>query len=201
MAREEDEIRGEFKKLSEKELDIAVESSIEMKTFIEKVFNQKMLPKQAMGISDAQMEAYYALAYRLFNSGKYDKASWIFRYLIALNGTELKYTFGLAACLHMSKAYSEAVKAYTYCTLLDADDPIPCFHTSDCYIQMRDSASALLYLELAVKRAGEKQEYQVLKDRAKLTIQNLKKEMEEQAKAGEIPESTQPLETKMPWDL
>jgi type III secretion system low calcium response chaperone LcrH/SycD len=199
MSSEEEEIRKAFRNIPPESLDVLTSSATNMQTILEKILQKGVMPKQAMGVTDAQMEAYYALAYRLFNSGKYEKASWIFRLLVALDTTELKYSFGLAGCLHMLKAYADAAKVYTVCIFLDSKDPIPCFHVSDCHIQMRDPASALLNLELAVKRAGERPEYQVLKDRAKLTIENLKREMEEMAEAGEIP---QPEKTeKMPWEI
>ncbi|NGX43339.1 MAG: hypothetical protein K940chlam7_01634, partial [Chlamydiae bacterium] len=63
------------------------------------------------------------------------------------------------------------------------ESPIPHYHASDCYIQMKDPISAIISLEMAVKRSGNKPEYKTLKDRAMMTIESLK----EEAKKFEIP--------------
>lgn len=139
-----------------------------------------VVPKEALGFSDEKVEAIYGQAYRLYNSGKYEEASQIFRLLMVLDSTDSKYMLGLAACLHMMKQYKNAVKVYTIAAILDGNNPIPHFHLSDCFIQMNDQVSAIMALEMAIKRAGDKQEYQILKDRALLTIESLKKELEKE---------------------
>lgn len=136
-----------------------------------------MMPKDMMGLSDAMVEGIYGQAYRLYNTGKYKDASQLFRLLIMLNSTEPKYAMGLAACFHMLKEYKNAVSTYAICGVIDPENPIPHYHASDCYIHMNDPVSALIALEMAVKRAGDKVEYQTLKDRALLTIESLKKEI------------------------
>jgi type III secretion system low calcium response chaperone LcrH/SycD len=136
-----------------------------------------MMPKDMMGLSDAMVEGIYGQAYRLYNTGKYKDASQLFRLLIMLNSTEQKYAMGLAACFHMMKEYKNAVSTYAICGVIDPDNPIPHYHASDCYIHMNDPVSALIALEMAIKRAGDKPEYQMLKDRALLSIESLKKEI------------------------
>lgn len=143
---------------------------------IESVLIKGTLPQEALNISDAMMEKYYAEAYRLYNSGKYLEASYIFRFLVFLSSSQPRYAMGLAACAHMLKDYDAAIKLYTICGIVDTKDPLAPFHASDCYIQKNDPASALLMLEMAVLRAGEKPEYKVLKDRSLLTMNSLKKE-------------------------
>lgn len=149
-----------------------------------KAVQQGMMPKDMMGLSDAMVEGIYGQAYRLYNTGKYKDASQLFRLLIMLNSTEPKYAMGLAACFHMLKEYKNAVSTYAICGVIDPESPIPHYHASDCYIHMQDPVSALISLEMAVKRAGERQEYQMLKDRALLTIESLKIEVAKTKKDG-----------------
>lgn len=130
----------------------------------------------AGGMSPQMVEGIYGQAFRLYNTGKYRDAGQLFRLLIMLNSSEPKYTMGLAACFHMLKEYKSAVEMYMVCSVLDPENPIPHYHASDCYIQMKSLMSALISLEMAVKRAN-KPEYQTLKDRALLTIESLKKEL------------------------
>lgn len=134
-------------------------------------------PKDAMGLTDAMVEGIYGQAYRLYNTGKYRDASQLFRLLIMLNSVEPKYAMGLAACFHMLKEYKSAADSYAIVGVIDPDSPVPFYHASDCFIQMGDQISALIALEMSLKRAGEKPEYRTLKDRASLTIESLKKEI------------------------
>lgn len=142
-----------------------------------KVVGPGFPPKDAMGLSDQMIEGIYAQAYQLYNTGKYKEASQLFRLLIMLNGAEFKYALGMAACYHMAKDYEAAVTLYTTCGLLDPNNPIPHYHASDCYLQMNDKVSALIALEMAVKRSGAKSEFTQLKDRALMTIESLRKEI------------------------
>lgn len=138
--------------------------------------SQQMIPKNALGLSDAMVEGLYSQAFRLYNNGKYKDASQLFRLLIMMDGTEPKFSMGLAACFHMMKEYKGAISTYALCGILDPESPIPHYHASDCYIQMKDPISAIISLEMAVKRSGNKPEYQTLKDRAVMTIESLKEE-------------------------
>ncbi len=156
---------------------VGKEKAQELQNVAAKVVQQGMMPKDMMGLSDAMVEGIYGQAYRLYNTGKYRDASQLFRLLIMLNSTEPKYAMGLAACFHMLKEYKNAVSTYAICGVIDPENPIPHYHASDCYIHLEDPASALIALQMAVQRAGEKLEYQTLKDRAKMTIESLKKDL------------------------
>lgn len=143
---------------------------------IKKAAQKGTTPKDAMGLTDAMVEGIYGQAYRLYNTGKYKDASQLFRLLIMLNTTEPKYAMGLAACFHMMKEYRSAIDTYTIVSMISPDNPVPFFHASDCMIQMGDNASAIIALEMAIKRSGDKPEFRTLKDRAQMTIESLKKE-------------------------
>ncbi len=132
--------------------------------------------KDALGLTDAMIEGIYGQAYRLYNTGKFKDASQIFRMLIMLCPNDARFLMGLAACHHMAKDFLSAINTYTICSMLDGENPVPLYHASDCMIQIGDQASALIVLEMAVERAGDKPEYKTLKDRALLTVDSLKKE-------------------------
>lgn len=139
-----------------------------------KMFHQGMAPKDALGMNAQVLESIYAQAYRLYNTGKYVEAIHLFRVLILLNTAEAKYTLGLAACFHMMKEYQNAIQAYTMCSVIDLTSPLPYYHISDCFIQMKDSLSAMISLQMALEKAGERAEYAKLKERASLTLESLK---------------------------
>lgn len=150
--------------------------------FASNLMQKGVTPKDILGLSDQMVEGIYGQAYRLYQTGRYKDASQLFRLLIMIKATESKFCLGLAACLHMMKDFQAAAEVYSICGVVDPHNPIPHFHASDCYIQLGDKLSAIVSLETAVKRAGEKQEYKTLKDRALLTIESLKKDLKESAK-------------------
>ncbi|MDP1880165.1 MAG: CesD/SycD/LcrH family type III secretion system chaperone, partial [Parachlamydiaceae bacterium] len=55
---------------------------------------------------------------------------------------------------------------------------IPHYHSSDCYLQMNDPISAMLSLELAIKHSNGKEEFSKIKERALLSLENLKQQVE-----------------------
>jgi len=142
-----------------------------------RTFTGNMQIKDVLGLSDEMVEGIYGQAYLLYNTGKYRDASEVFRLLIMMKSTEPKFMMGLAACYHMLKEYDPAASTYILCSVLDPTSPLPQFHASDCYIQMGDKASAIVALEMTIKRAETKPEYQVLKERAAITLEGLKKEL------------------------
>lgn len=153
-----------------------------LESVLQKVFKEKQVPQDALGISDATAEKIYGQAYQLFNSGRYVEASRLFRTLILLNITEPKYALGLAGCFHMLKEYKNAAEAYMRCGLMDPESPIPFYHASDCYVNLGETVPAIVSLQLAVQRAGDKPAYSVIKERALLTIERLKNEQNSETK-------------------
>jgi type III secretion system low calcium response chaperone LcrH/SycD len=138
-----------------------------------KMLKQGLTPKDAMGLSSQLLEGIYAQAYRLYNTGKYAEASHLFRTLIMMDPTKAKYVLGLGACFHMLKEYKNAISTYTMSSIIDGQNPIPFYHSSDCFIQMKDYPSAIVSLKMAIKYAGEKPEYAKLKERAMLSLDSL----------------------------
>ncbi len=147
------------------------------KAIMDRVSKEGKAPKDVLGLTDAMIEGIYGQAYRLYNTGKYQDASRIFRLLLMINASEPKYAMGFAACFHMAKEYKAAVDAYMLAANLDPGNPIPFFHASDCYIQLKDPVSATVALQMVVKRSGDKPEYKTIKDRAVMSIEGLKKEI------------------------
>ena len=150
-----------------------------MVSWTSKMMKQGLSPKDAMGLSSQMLEGIYAQAYRLYNTGKYLEASHLFRTLIVMDPTQSKYLVGLAACFHMLKEYKNAIYTYTMSSIIDSDSPIPHYHSSDCFIQMKDYMSAVVSLKLAIKYAGERPEYGKLKERATMSLESIVKQLEE----------------------
>lgn len=155
----------------------------------DKMWKQGMSPKEAMGINNSYLENIYAQAYRLYNTGKYVEAAHLFRLLVMFHAMEPKYMIGLAACFHMLKEYANAIQTYTMCSALDPDNPIPPYHSSDCFIQTKEYLSAMLCLELVIERCGNKKEYAKMKERAQLSLESLKQQGKSTTPLDETPRS------------
>lgn len=153
-----------------------------IKEAIGRVSKEAVTPKDMLKLNDQYVEGIYGQAYRLYNTGKYVEAGKLFQLLVMMNSMEPKYIMGLAACFHMLKEYKSAIETYMICSMLDPDSPIPHYHCSDCYINLGDSLSAIVSLDIAIKRAGDKAEYQVLRDRSILTLESLEKENTKKSK-------------------
>ena len=174
MKGEEQQVKQEIDQISEK---VGREELDKFNKILDNITTKKMPPKEALGIGDDKIENVYAHAYQLYNSGKYTEAGYLFRLLMVLEPTEVKHYIGLAATMHMQKEFENAVRVYAIAGIVDPDNPIPYFHASDCYIQMRDKASAIIMLDMAVQKSKNKPEFQILKDRALLTIEGLKRDL------------------------
>ena len=163
-------------------MNLKEENTGPMTAALQKATRQGTSAKDALGLTDAMVEGIYGQAYRLYNTGKYKESSQIFRLLLMINSTEPKYAMGLGACFHMMKDYQSAVNTYSVVGIIDPESPISFYHTSDCFMQMGDTVSALISLEIAIKKAGEKPQFKTLKDRASLTAESIKKDLKNQEK-------------------
>lgn len=176
MRSDEVQVKKGVEKLGKKIHEVESKKNKNITFLIQELLKSGCMPKDVFNFSDQQIEGIYAQAYNFYQTGRYNDALQIFRLLVVLNPGEMKYALGIAASLHMMKEYQEAVEAYTLCSVLDPLNPVPHYHMSDCFVGMRDRHSAKIALETAIRKAGDKPEYQILKDRASLTIKNLKKE-------------------------
>ena len=147
-----------------------------------RLLDREEIPKEALGYTDEMVDSMYAQAYRLYDTGRYKDALKMFRLLVVIDAKEFKYTMGVAACHHMMKEFRSAIQIYTICSLIDGQSPIPYFHMADCSLNMKDKLSAHIVLGMAVKRAGDKPEFKMLKDKALLMIASIEKELDQHKK-------------------
>lgn len=150
-----------------------------------KIFEQGLLPCEALEISEAMMEKIYAYAYRLYYSGKYEEANWAFKLLVNLNITEPKYSLGLGACHHKQKNYQWAIEAYLLSSYVDGCSPLPFYHAAECYLQLGEPSCAAMLLSSMVTKMGDTPEFEAIKGKAMLMLEALK--CREHAEEGESP--------------
>lgn len=156
-------------------------ATAEFEKIAKRIMEDKKSPKEALGFDNSYLENMYTRGYNLYNTGKFNDALHIFRALLMLNPTEPKYMLGIAACQHMLKEYVSAIQSYVLCSVYDPTNPLPFFHSSDCYIQMKNYVSAMICLEMAIERAKNDPQFAVLKERARLSLDRLKDQINSHA--------------------
>ncbi len=173
-----------------------------LKVMMEAVLKKGVMPKQALKLGDDTMEAIYTQGYNLYNQGRYKEASYIFRLLTLLDFTTPKYILGMAASLHRLKDYKTAANLYMMCAALEPNNPLPHFHSADCYLQMDAIEIALLSLTMAITAAGEQPQYAMVKERALLLRSGLEKKAQARAEGKfEEPAKDEEVATTPPADL
>ncbi len=129
--------------------------------------------KDLKDMSDDAMEAIYSVAYNLYQGGKYEEAQKVFQFLCFYDHFNRKYFMGLGACQQMMKEYGNAIEVFSFATILDSDDPRPMLYIGDCHLAMGDKEKAQAAYETAIEWAGESDDYEEDKERARSMLENL----------------------------
>ena len=114
-----------------------------VKTLIE----QGSTLKQMKGVTNAELEAVYSLAFGYYQTGKYEEAHKLFQFLVLFDHLNAKYWFGLGATQQALKDFQNAAVSYGYCSFLKLDNPKPQLHAAECFLALGDRRSAASALE------------------------------------------------------
>lgn len=98
--------------------------------------------RELKGLTADEVEAIYALGFNLYNSGKYDDADKVFRYLVLLDHTNAKYWNALGSVQQVRREFSKAVTSYAYASFLDLENPKPQYGAAQCFLAMGDKVNA-----------------------------------------------------------
>lgn len=147
-------------------------------------YGEEKLDEFNFRASDARLEEMYAKGYNLYKSGKYKEALPHFKLLIVAHPKEPRYSFAVAACLHMLKQYSEAGFMYNCSSFLDPSNPIPQYHLANCCLQINNHVGAYIALEMALKRCKQNVQHKALQERIEMQLANMAKDFEEKKNEG-----------------
>ena len=98
--------------------------------------------RDVKGLSDDEMEALYSVGYNLFQSGKYDDAEKVLRYLAMIDHTNAKYWLALGVLLQTVRKFEQAAACYGFAGFLDLSNPEPQFYAAECFLALGDRESA-----------------------------------------------------------
>lgn len=130
-----------------------------------KIFDEGMFPAEAMGLSGDFLEYVYKYAYNLYQQNKIEEASQLYRWLKAMNPLNQKYSIALTQCFIQQKNWLAAVALLMQLAYLNPEDPIPFEKMSECLTEAGDLAGALVAIDKAIERAGNKKEYATEKEK------------------------------------
>ncbi len=123
-----------------------------------KLVNDVTTVRDMKGISTGEMEAVYSLGYNFYNTGRYDEAEKIFKFLVLFDHMTPKYWIGMGAIQQVRKDYDAAVTSYGYASFLDLEDPKPQYLAAECFFAKGDKDNALSALEALKKFAPKETE-------------------------------------------
>ncbi len=109
---------------------------------VKELIERRSTLKQMRGITNAELEAVYTLAFGYYRTGKFDEALKLFQFLVMFDHLNAKYWMGLGAVQQVLKDYSNAVVSYGYCSFLKLDNPKPQLHAAECFLAMGDKVKA-----------------------------------------------------------
>lgn len=112
-----------------------------------KFLGEQATLKEFKGISNAELEAVYSLAFGYYQTGKYDEAGKLFQFLVLFDHLNPKFWLGMGAVQQVKKDYKGAITSYAYGSFLDLTNPKPQLHAAECYLALGDKENALSALE------------------------------------------------------
>lgn len=140
---------------------------------MENIFENGMSPREAMGIGEGFVESAYLCGHTLFQSGKYNDAICVFKWLRMVEPFVYRYPFGIAACYHNLKDYQKAIGYYTMAASLDGENPEPYFYMADCFIMLNLNDGAVILLEKAIPIAKDKPKFASIYERSQMILKGL----------------------------
>jgi type III secretion system low calcium response chaperone LcrH/SycD len=125
-------------------------------------------------LSELDYEAVYALGHNLYSQARYSDAMRTFGFLVIHNHLEKRFMNAFASSLQMLENYQEAIKYYSFASIMDMSDPLPTYHTAECMIALGYIKEAKEALQFVKTQAGE-QKQTVLLNRAQAMFDLLDK--------------------------
>ncbi len=151
---------------------------INMEEITKKVIAGETTYQIELGLTDEELEAMYMVGFNFYNQERYEDAKKTFALISVLKPTEYKYAFALASAHRMNGDFENAILGYFAAAGLSPTNPTPFVHMAECLIHLDDLIGAKENLERAIEIAGDNEDYQDLKNRAQIMLQNLKKKLQ-----------------------
>jgi len=126
-------------------------------------------------LTKKDFDVLYATAYNLYAEKKYPRALANFSFMTIYDHFDKRGWIGSAACWQVLKNYKNALNCYSKASALDIKDPLPIFHSVECYIILKmysEARSALKVVEPLIKNNPEFASFQRGAAKMKEFLQN-----------------------------
>jgi type III secretion system low calcium response chaperone LcrH/SycD len=100
-------------------------------------------------LTPKERETLYAIAYGMYEEGRYGKAAGFFTKLVLHFPYEVRFWKGLAGSRQMEGDYKAALQAWSIVCLLGQHPPSAHFHAAECYLSLGEKEEALVALKAA----------------------------------------------------
>ena len=129
-------------------------------TELAKALEESQTPLHELkGIRLEEMEAVYALAHDYYQTGRYEDAETLFRFLTMFDHLNEKFWMGYAAVEQVLKQYDKAIAAYAYvCVTLDLHNVKAAYYAAECYLAKGDLTNAQSSIDFVKEYADVKTE-------------------------------------------
>lgn len=137
------------------------------------IYEKGELPAKALGFNEEFLDYVYRFAYILYQKNQIEEASQLYRWLKFMMPFEQKYTIALIQCFIQQKKWLTAISYLLELAYFNMEDPWPFKKISDCLVEMGDLPGALVTIDKAITRAGNKQEYAQEKEKWILSYEHI----------------------------
>lgn len=127
------------------------------------------------GLTKQDLDALYIIAYNLYSEGKYQKAVQVFETMTFYNHFDKRGWIGTAACYQVLGRYNDAILCYSFASLIDVQDPLPVFHSIECYVALKRYSEALAALDAILLLTDKNAEFANFKNWAMKMKETLQK--------------------------
>lgn len=134
-------------------------SEDELMSLLEQIMEGETTLAEIKGLSADALELLYSIAHQFYTAGNYERASQFFQNLMLLNHWDVRYTFGLAACMQAQKQYEEALNVYSALYFMDSKNPDIFLNAGICRLALGDKVEAEDAFFMAKEMARDKKEY------------------------------------------
>lgn len=126
---------------------------------LEQIMEGETTLAEIKGLSADALELLYSIAHQFYTAGNYERASQFFQNLMLLNHWDVRYTFGLAACMQAQKQYEEALNVYSALYFMDSKNPDIFLNAGICRLALGDKVEAEDAFIMAKEMSRDKKEF------------------------------------------
>jgi type III secretion system low calcium response chaperone LcrH/SycD len=149
-------------------------SEEELTALLEQIMEGETTLAEIKGLSADALELLYSIAHQFYTAGNYERASQFFQNLMLLNHWDVRFTFGLAACMQAQKYYEEALNVYSALYFMDAKNPEIFLNAGICRLALGNKEEAEDAFFMALEMSRDKAEYKNTFERAEGLLEHVK---------------------------